>query len=151
MARSSGGSARRTSPGWSTWNSGWAPRTTAATSTVEDLGPILLDRFPVLRRLALRNAEGADAIAGAVANAPVTARIEVLDLSMGDLGDEGARALAASPGVAGLKTLDIHHHFVSDEAIALLRELGIEVDASDRREPDDWGGGEMHRYTAVSE
>jgi hypothetical protein len=118
--------------------------------TLEDLGPILLDRFPSLRRLGLRNVEGADAIAEAVAKAPVTARIEVLDLSMGDLGDEGARALAASPGVAGLKRLDIHHHFVSDEAVAGLKGLGIDVEAGDRREPYEWDD-EGHRYTAVSE
>ena len=40
---------------------------------------------------------------------------------------------------------------LSDEALRELRGLGIEVDASDRQEPDDWGGGESHRYIAVSE
>ena len=118
--------------------------------TVEDLGPILLDRFPSLRRLGLRNAEGVDAIAEAVANAPVTARIEVLDLSMGDLGDEGTGTLAASPGVAGLKKVDIHHHFVSDEAIAGLRGLGIEVEAGDRQEPHEWGGEKHKPYDPKS-
>jgi hypothetical protein len=122
------------------------------TVTVEDLDPILRgDRFPALRRLGLRNCEGADAIAQVVANTPVLSRLEVLDLSLGDLGDEGALALAASPGVARLKELDIHHHYVSDEAILKLEALGIEVESGDRQEPHDWGDGEMHRYIAASE
>jgi hypothetical protein len=119
--------------------------------TVDDLEPILRgDIFPALRRLGLCDAEGADALAQAVAGAPVVSRLEVLDLSMGDLGDEGALALAASPAVAGLKTLDIHHHYASEESIRKLEALGIEVEAGDRQEPDEWDG-ELHRYIAVSE
>ena len=119
--------------------------------TIADLGPILRgDRFPALRRLGLRNAEGADAIAAAVAQAPLLSRLEVLDLSLGDLGDDGALALAASPAVAGLKALDIHHHYVSDEAILKLKGLGIQLEAGDRQKPEEWGG-EAHRYIAVSE
>ena len=96
------------------------------TATIEDLDPILRgDRFPALRHLGLRNSEGADALAQVVANAPVLSRLEVLDLSLGDLGDDGAFALAASPGVARLKKLDIHAHFVTDEAILQLKSLGI--------------------------
>ena len=53
--------------------------------------------FPRLRHLGLRNAENADAIAAAVAKSPLLKRIRVLDLSLGTLGDEGARALLASP------------------------------------------------------
>jgi hypothetical protein len=118
--------------------------------TLDDLRPILLDRFPVLARLGLRDAEIADEVARAVAEAPVATRLEVLDLSLGNLGDEGALALAASPAVAGLKTLDIHHHYVSDEALARLKGLGIEVIADDRQEPyeDD---GTMLRFIAVTE
>ena len=119
--------------------------------SLEDLAPILRgDRFPALRRLGLRDAEHADALAGAVAQAPVLDRIDTLDLSLGDLGDEGVLALAASPGVARLKHLDIHHHYASPEAIARLQGLGIEVEAGDRQEEHEWGG-EAHRYIAVSE
>jgi hypothetical protein len=122
------------------------------TAAVEDLAPILRgDVFPALRRLGLRNCQGADEIAGMVALSPILARLEVLDLSLGDLGDDGARALVVSPGVARLKELDIHHHYVSDELIRDLQTLGIRLDAGDRREPDDWGGGETHRYISASE
>ncbi len=118
--------------------------------TIDDLQPILLDRFPVLTRLGLRDSEIADEVAKAVASAPVTTRLEVLDLSLGNLSDEGALALAASPAVAGLKTLDIHYHYVSDEALARLNGLGIEVEASERQQPDEYNG-EINRYIAVSE
>ena len=77
-------------------------------------------------------------------------RISVLDLSMGTLGDAGAALLAASPAVAKLKKLDIHHHYVSEDNVARLRALGIEVNDDDREEPDSWDG-EEHRYVAVSE
>lgn len=121
------------------------------TASVADLAPILKgDRFPALKSLGLRNCEGADELARAVANAPVVSRIERLDLSLGDLGDAGALALAASPYVSGLRSLDIHYHYVSDEALGRLTALGITVDASDRQEPDV-SGGEENRYISVSE
>ena len=54
-----------------------------------DLEPILSgSAFPLLRHLGLRDAENADEIAAAVAHAPVVARLESLDLSLGTLTDE---------------------------------------------------------------
>jgi hypothetical protein len=120
-----------------------------ADTTVADLKGIFAGKgLPALRYLGLRNSEIADAIARALARAPVLERIEVLDLSLGNLGDEGAEALLANPGVARLKKLDIHHHFVSDALMAQLDALGIEVDVSDPEEPDEDDRG---RYIAVSE
>jgi hypothetical protein len=117
-------------------------------STIQDLAPILADRFPALRTLGLRNSEYADQIAVEVAASPVLDRIETLDLSLGILSDVGAAALAASPRVARLRKLDLHHHYVSPELIASLRQLGIgEVDASEAQEPD----ADDDRYVAVSE
>jgi hypothetical protein len=49
-----------------------------------------------------------------------------------------------------LRLLDIHHHFVSDEALKRLRDTGIKIDASDRKEEDSYGD-EVYRYIAVSE
>ncbi len=120
-------------------------------ATVEDLAPLLRgERFPRLRYLGLKDSLIQDEIAGVVALAPVVQRLKVLDLSLGTLGDDGARALLASPAVAKLEKLDLHHHYVSDELAEQLRKLGPEVDLSDKREPDEWGG-EQHRYIAVSE
>lgn len=64
----------------------------------EDFERILSgELFPKLRYLGLRDAENADAYAAAVAKSPLLARIRVLDLSLGTLGNEGAEALLASP------------------------------------------------------
>jgi hypothetical protein len=52
--------------------------------------------------------------------------------------------------VRRLKKLDLHHHFISDGMVTNLQSLGIEVDASDKQEPHEWGG-EQHRFIAVSE
>ena len=120
-------------------------------ATVEDLAPLLKGvRFPKLKYLGLKNSMIQDEIAGVVALAPVTERLEVLDLSMGTLGDEGAQALLASPAVRKLKKLDLHHHYISVPVANRLAELGPEVNLDDREEPDEWGG-ELHRYIEIGE
>jgi len=121
-------------------------------ATVDDLEPIFQGtaRWPKLRYLGLRDSSIADAVATALADAPIVRQIDTLDLSLGTLGDTGAAALAASPNLAHLKKLDIHHHYVSPETLARLMALGIEVDADDVQKPDHYNGTE-HRYVAVSE
>jgi predicted DNA-binding WGR domain protein len=118
--------------------------------TVEDLKPLLSGKlFPKLRYLGLRDSAIANDVAAAVARAPVLKKVRVLDLSLGNLGDEGAKALLGSPAVAKLEKLDIHHHFVSDEVVAQLKALGIEVDASEHMRP--WDFDPDYRYIAVGE
>ncbi len=115
----------------------------------DDLAPILSGRsLPALTRLGLRNAEIADEVATAVAAAPVVARIAELDLSLGVLGDTGAEALLAGQPLTHLKSLDLHHHFMTPEmAQRVVDELpGVAVDVSERQSEERWG-----RYTAVSE
>jgi hypothetical protein len=73
-------------------------------------------------------------------------RIHTLDLSMGTLGDDGARALFENPKIRQLEKLDIHYHYVSDEWVEKLKSLDLEVDASQQQDEGDYG-----RYTAVSE
>lgn len=120
---------------------------------VEDIA-WLLDggRFPKLRHLGLRDAPNQDEIAAAVALAPVVARLEVLDLSLGTLGDEGAASLLAGQPLKHLAQLDLHHHYLSDAMMQRLREAldGVQLDLSDQQEPDMWNG-EPHRYIAISE
>ncbi|WP_045746585.1 STM4015 family protein [Actinoplanes rectilineatus] len=120
-------------------------------TTVDDLAPILSGRpFPALTHLGLRNSEIQDQVAAAVASAPVVAKLTVLDLSMGTLGDEGVEALLAGQPLTHLERLDVSHHFVSPElAQRLVDELpGVEVDISDEQDEDD---EEFGRYTAVDE
>lgn len=120
-------------------------------SCIDLLAPILAgERFPRLEYLGLKNCEEQDTVARLVAEAPIVDRLEVLDLSMGTLSDDGAGALASSSKLGALKKLDLHYHFMTEVGISKLLGLGIDVDVSDRQEPDDYKG-ETFRYVAVSE
>jgi hypothetical protein len=120
-------------------------------TAIADLEPLLSGtRFPRLHYLGLRDSEIADQIAIAIAQAPILERIRVLDLSLGTLGDEGAAALLTSPLIPKLEKLDLHHHFCSDETVARLQQLGVEVDVSEQEEPEEHGG-EVWRYVSVGE
>lgn len=99
-----------------------------------------------LRYLGLRDSDIADALAQHLAQQPWLAKLETLDLSLGTLGDAGAKALIDSPYVRQLKRLDISHHYLSDEVLARIEDLPIEVIAEDRQEDDDGD-----RYVAVGE
>jgi hypothetical protein len=124
-------------------------------TTHEDLAPLLSGAvFPRLKYLGLRNCEFADALASALARSPILKRIEVLDLSLGNLGDEGALALLSGGQLAGLKKLDIHHHYVSDEVLDGLKDLGIELDAAAKQKPGLYATDDVdedRRYIAVAE
>ncbi|MFC9951360.1 STM4015 family protein [Streptomyces prasinus] len=127
-----------------------------ADSEAADLAPILSgDRFPNLRHLALRNSEIQDEVAAAVASAPVVARLDVLDLSMGTLGDEGAVALLGGQPLTHLKKLDLHHNYLSDPVRQRLTEtlvtagVEIDLDPDDAEEYED--EGTVERYVSVGE
>jgi hypothetical protein len=122
-------------------------------AAIDDLAPLLSPSsqlFPNLRYLGLRDSEFANDIAAALTLTPLIERIRVLDLSLGLLDDQGARALLDCPAVRKLEKLDIHYHFCSPDMVERLQSLGIEIDASDQQEPGRWGG-EDHRFVAVSE
>lgn len=123
-----------------------------ANTIVADLDPFLTGaRLPALKSLALRNSEIQDDIAAALAGAPVVARLETLDLSMGTLGDEGGEALLGGQPLTHLKKLDLHHHYLSEpmrERIrATLEPAGVVVDLSECESARD----DDSRFTAVAE
>lgn len=123
-----------------------------------DLAPLLSgEGFPELRYLGVRNAERLDEWIPVLAEAPLLKRLEVLDLSLGILTDEGGRVLVErAAAFSGLRELDLHHHYLSEEMEERVRaafaENGVEVDLSDRLEPDDEDPdeGPMY-YTSASE
>ncbi|MFJ4600476.1 MULTISPECIES: STM4015 family protein [Streptomyces] len=128
-----------------------------ADTAVSDLEPILSGtRLPALRHLGLRNSEIQDEIAAAVASAPVVARLETLDLSMGTLGDEGAAALLAGQSLTHLAFLDLHHHYITEPLQQRLREtlepagvrLDLNEDDADSYENED---GTVQRFVAIGE
>lgn len=126
-------------------------------SEAADLEPILSGaRLPRLRHLALRNSEMQDAVAAAVAAAPIVERLEVLDLSMGVLTDDGAVALLGGQPLTHLKALDLHHNYLTAGVAQRLREalepagVRLELDKDDAEEDTDEDGSAW-RYVAVGE
>jgi len=103
-----------------------------------------------LTYLGLRDDCRADETAKLLAEIGVPATLEVLDLSLGTLGDEGADAIASSDWLKQLQKLDVHHHYVSTEVVARMRSIVSELNAEDVQEPDEWDGT-PHRYVAVGE
>lgn len=123
---------------------------------ISDLAPVLDgSRLPSLRHLGLRNSDLQDAIAAGIAAAPVVARLETLDLSLGVLTDEGGAALLGGQPLTHLRTLDLHHNFLGDAVRQRLREtlesagVTVELDRGDADE-DEWNG-RVWRYVAVGE
>jgi hypothetical protein len=91
--------------------------------TINSLKPILFsESFPNLSYLGLRS-DFADAIADAIAESsfmaesPILATLDVLDLSMGNLTDTGLNSLIESEAIINLHTLNIAHNAVSEEFI----------------------------------
>ncbi|MFD7908169.1 STM4015 family protein [Kitasatospora sp. NPDC059747] len=120
-------------------------------ATLDDLAPFLDGtRLPALRHLGLANSEFQDEIAAAVAHAPVVARLESLDLSMGVLTDEGAAALLEGQPLTHLRALDLHHHYLTDEMQQRLRQAlpDVEIDLGDAEDADE---DPDERYVAVAE
>ncbi|MFF6783017.1 STM4015 family protein [Streptomyces sp. NPDC012510] len=127
------------------------------TAEVADLAPILAGtRLPALRHLALRNSEMQDDICAALASAPVVARLDVLDVSMGVLTDDGATALLTGQPLTHLTTLDLHHNYLSAAIRDRLRDSleaeGVQVDVdADDAESDEEEDGTVWRFVAVGE
>ncbi|MBS2535738.1 STM4015 family protein [Catenulispora sp. NF23] len=117
------------------------------TGSADDIRSLLTGQgLSELRYLGLKNAMTQDAIATALAHAPIVAQLHTLDLSLGTLGDEGAAALLAGQPLGHLRKLDLHHHFLSQEmGDRLCHALpGVEIDLSERIAAED-------RYVAVAE
>ncbi|MFF8946836.1 STM4015 family protein [Streptomyces sp. NPDC014864] len=123
---------------------------------LSDVAPFLEGtRLPSLRHLGLRNSDIQDEIAAAVASAPVVARLETLDLSMGVLTDEGATALLGGRPLTHLKRLDLHHNYLSDAVRERFRETlggaGVTLDLERGYAEEDEDDGRVWRYVAVGE
>lgn len=101
---------------------------------------------PSLRYLGLRDSEISDELAQWLAGEEVVGRLHTLDLSLGTLGDEGARALLDSPYVRKLQRLDLSHHYISPALQQQLKTLAPEVVLDDAQDEDDGS-----RYVAVGE
>ena len=99
-----------------------------------------------LRYLGLRNAMISDDLAVWLAAEPWLGSLQTLDLSLGTIGDIGARALLASPNLGGIERIDLSHHYISAEVQQQLRSLPCTVILDDPEQEDDGD-----RYVAVAE
>jgi len=98
-----------------------------------------------LVHLGLMNAAFTDDICAAPPGSMLASRLCALDLSLGTMSDGGAYALAKAGALPQLAKLDVSSNYLSDDAIAALKEAFPEVDAGDQRGP-------MHnRYPSVGE
>ncbi|ALF54107.1 hypothetical protein ACX27_16680 [Nostoc piscinale CENA21] len=111
----------------------WMGRTSenSCDDTIDSLRPILFsESFPNLQYLGLHS-DYADAIADAIAQSsfmaesPLLATLDVLDLSMGNLTDKGLNALIESEAIINLHTLNIAHNYISEEFIQEIKELSL--------------------------
>jgi hypothetical protein len=122
---------------------------------IADLAPILAgDRLPALRHLGLRNSEIQDDICAALAAAPVVARLESLDLSLGILTDAGATALLGGQPLTHLEQLDLHHNYLSEEIRGRLRDAlspKVELDLDPGGAETRSHNGEVWRYVSIGE
>lgn len=109
---------------------------------VEDLQPLLAGKlFPKLKYLGLMNSEIENEIAAVVVNSPIVDRLEILDLSLGNITGEGMRSLHGLAGNKSLKTLNVSHHYGTEKDVTeLMRVLPFNVIAEDRQdaEDDEW-------------
>lgn len=96
-------------------------------------------RLPSLRHLGLEDSQIQDEVAAAVAGAPIVARLETLSLAMGQLTDRGAEALLSGQPLTHLKSLDLHHHYLTEPMMDRVRAAlpGVSVDLSQGNDPGD--------------
>ena len=106
---------------------------------VEDLQPLLSGKlFPKLKYMGLMNSAIANEIAAVVVNSPIVDRLDTVDLSCGNLDEEGVKALMGMASHKNLKQLIISHYYCNPVDVErLVRAMPFEVIAEDRQEPED--------------
>jgi hypothetical protein len=116
----------------------------------QDLSPILDDlKFPNLTYLGLRNSQFTNELMDRLVRSPLLAGLQVLDLSLGTLSDEGAAKLLDCPAIRDLEILNVSESYLSGALIDQLRSLGIQVIADEQRSQEEEYNNE--RYCVVSE
>ena len=117
---------------------------------VDDLWPMLSgEGVPKLKHLGLQNCDYADDIAVALATAPILSQLRSLDLSMGTMGEVGARALIEHAGhFSHLAAINLEDNCIDEAEVAALEEtFGDKVRVGDQQPAED----EEERYVSVAE
>lgn len=108
--------------------------------------------FPKLAYLGLANSQIQDDIAKAAVNCKYISQVTTLDLSMGNLTDEGGRTLLENlPRYPNIKGLNLSYHYMSEEMMGQLKDLsGIAVNVNDKQEAVIYDGA-AYRYPMLTE
>lgn len=118
----------------------------------QDLAPILDNlKFPNLIYLGLRNSNFTNELIDRLVRSPLLGGLQVLDLSLGTLSDEGAAMLLECPEIQDLEILNVSESYLSGAMIDQLRSLGIQVIADGQRMEEEEDEDEEDRYCAVAE
>lgn len=118
---------------------------------MDRLMPILFgESFPNLAYLGLRSSDFSDLLAENIVQSPIIERLLVLDLSKGNLSDNGAATLLNCPAINQLHTLNIVNNCVSESMLQRLLELNCQV-ITDEQESEIERGCGVSRYCALHE
>jgi hypothetical protein len=111
---------------------------------------LLLGRtdLPALRHLGLMNSELADQLPAALARSKLLPQLRELDLSMGTMTDEGARAIAQHrDAFKHLEKLNVSLNYLSKGGVATLKGAARTLVAGTQRADED----PEYRHPAVGE
>lgn len=119
---------------------------------IEDIANMLMNSdFPNLKTLGIKDSEIQDDVAKVVTKSKYMSQIEVLDLSLGTLTDEGGQVLLDTlPDYENIKEVNLEYHYMSEDMMAKLKALSADVDVSDKQEDDEYDG-EIYRYPMLTE
>ncbi len=121
-----------------------------ASISVEQVKALLDSELPNLKRLGLKNSELQTEIVELIANHPILAQLEELDISMGILQTPGGQILLDQyDKLAHLSKINCEFHFIDNTVVSHLKaKYGSALVISD--EPEDNDGGEWF-YVEVGE
>lgn len=119
---------------------------------IEDIANMLMSSdFPNLKTLGIKDSEIQDDVAKVVTKSKYMSQIEVLDLSLGTLTDEGGQVLLDTlPDYENIKEVNLEYHYMSEDMMAKLKALSADVDVSEKQEDDEYDG-EIYRYPMLTE
>ena len=105
--------------------------------------PKISEQFPKLQYLGIRSCEDADEVAKALVSSPLIERLKILDLSMGEMTNQGVEYLLNCPAVNQLHTLNLSMNYILNTEV--LNQLACHVIV----QPQDGEYGD--RYSALHE
>ena len=107
--------------------------------------------FPKLEYLGINDSEIQDEVVEVVLNSKYMQQLSTLDFSNGTLTDKGGQMILDKiPEYTNIKQVDLHFHFLSDEMMAKLEKLPVEINLEEQNEAEEYDG-EIYRYAMLTE